>query len=230
MREGGTVARPRGRCAAVTSGLREPDFEAALGGTMTVLQLSDGCYLPLSAHRWYSDAEAHDRWLLDRCASNTIDLGCGPGRLVGALTRRGVRALGIDVAKGAIDACAANGVPAAHRDVFGPLPAEGTWRRVLLADGNIGIGGDPCALLTRSAALLATGGTILVELAEPRVCSWSGSARLTDGWRGGRWFPWALVGAEDITAVAGRCGLRVTERFGSLGRYFAELATEDAYA
>ncbi len=30
-----------------------------------------------------------------------------------------------------------------RRDVFGPLPGARTWGHVLLADGNIGIGGVP---------------------------------------------------------------------------------------
>ena len=30
-----------------------------------------------------------------------------------------------------------------RRDLFAPLPGEGRWHHVLLADGNIGIGGDP---------------------------------------------------------------------------------------
>ena len=50
-----------------------------------------------------------------------------------------------------------------RRDVLGPLPGEGTWDHVLLADGNIGIGGDPLRLLHRAAHLLRPGGTVLVE-------------------------------------------------------------------
>ena len=41
------------------------------------------------------------------------------------------------------------GVAAIRRNVFDALPGEGRWRTALLADGNIGIGGDPAALLRR---------------------------------------------------------------------------------
>ena len=41
----------------------------------------------------------------------------------------------------------ARGGSALLRDVFRTLPAEGRWRTLLLADGNIGIGADPVALL-----------------------------------------------------------------------------------
>ena len=41
------------------------------------------------------------------------------------------------------------GGPALVRSVFETLPGEGRWDTVLLMDGNIGIGGDPAALLGR---------------------------------------------------------------------------------
>ncbi|WP_020499845.1 class I SAM-dependent methyltransferase [Sciscionella marina] len=214
----------------MNSGIRDADFEAALGGTMTVLQRCDGTSVPLPAHRWHADAEQHDRWLLDRCAGATIDLGCGPGRLVRALVARGVHALGVDIAAGALAACTRNGAPVLRRDLFGPLPHEGAWSRVLLADGNIGIGGDPVALLRRTTMLLVDGGTILVELAGPGEHSWTGFARLTDGERGGPWFPWAVVGADSIAAVAAEAGLRVCELTHNLGRWFAELTADGGRA
>jgi hypothetical protein len=55
------------------------------------------------------------------------------------------------------------GATAIHGDVFQPLPGEGLWRHILLADGNIGIGGDPDTLLARTRQLLAPGGTALIE-------------------------------------------------------------------
>ena len=49
------------------------------------------------------------------------------------------------------------GGQALRRSVFEPLPGEGRWNTALLIDGNIGIGGDPDALLRRIAQLLAPG-------------------------------------------------------------------------
>ncbi|MDP9442781.1 MAG: hypothetical protein M3P34_11540, partial [Actinomycetota bacterium] len=51
--------------------------------------------------------------------------------------------------------------------VFGALPGEGRWATALLIDGNIGIGGDPVALLRRVAELLRPAGVVLVELDAP---------------------------------------------------------------
>ncbi len=51
--------------------------------------------------------------------------------------------------------------------MFAPLPGEGRWGTALLADGNIGIGGDPVALLRRLREVLDPRGRIVVELAAP---------------------------------------------------------------
>jgi hypothetical protein len=50
--------------------------------------------------------------------------------------------------------CRARGVPVILGDAFGPVPYEGRWQHVLLADGNIGIGGSPRALLHRVTSML----------------------------------------------------------------------------
>ena len=56
------------------------------------------------------------------------------------------------------------GVSAILRNVFERVPAEGRWETVLLADGNLGIGGDPVRLLRRMAQLLAPGGRVVADL------------------------------------------------------------------
>ena len=52
-------------------------------------------------------------------------------------------------------------------------PARAAGQHVVLADGNIGIGGDPVALLRRCRELLAESGTVLLEL-EPDAALWRG--------------------------------------------------------
>jgi len=51
----------------------------------------------------------------------------------------------------------AHGVRVIKGSIFGPVTAAGTWASALLLDGNVGIGGDPVALLGRVSALLRTG-------------------------------------------------------------------------
>jgi SAM-dependent methyltransferase len=198
-------------------------FDAALLGQARHLELADGRRLPLAVARWRGTADEDDRWLLQRCQGPTVDLGCGPGRLVAALVTRGVRALGVDTSPVAVRQCRERGVSAVHQDAFSPLPEEGRWRHVLLADGNIGIGGNPVALLRRAARLLRHGGSVLIETSAPRTALWSGGGRLRNGPTHGPWFPWAVVGLDAVATLARSAGLRLTATHHTGHRYFAEL-------
>ena len=177
----------------------------------------------LRTGRWRGRAVRSDRGLLDGCRGPTVDLGCGPGRLVAALIERGIPALGVDSSPVAVRLCAARGAVALRRDLFARIPGEGRWHHALLADGNIGIGGDPVGLLRRVRRLLHPRGSVLVELAaEPGL--WRGPARLV-GRHGpvGGWFPWASVGPDAIAEVASAAGLRLAETRRTGRRTVAEL-------
>ncbi|MEU4689992.1 class I SAM-dependent methyltransferase [Actinoplanes sp. NPDC023714] len=154
---------------------------AAGGGGMLVLRAADGREHLVDAAGWCRDRRPGDDGLLDRCTGVTLDVGCGPGRLAGALLRRGRAALGVDVSAAAVRLARARGALALRRDVFAPLPGHGRWEDVLLADGNVGIGGDPVALLRRCRELLAPHGRIHTELEPPGTGSWSGPATVRLG-------------------------------------------------
>ena len=142
-------------------------FDSALTGSPVRLITHDGRELPTAATRWYAPANHDDQWLLRRCTGPTVDLGCGPGRLVAALTARAIPALGIDCSPHAVRECRHRGGTALRRDLFDVLPDEGRWHHALLADGNIGIGGNPHTLLRRCATLIRPGGTLLIETVPP---------------------------------------------------------------
>jgi SAM-dependent methyltransferase len=204
---------------------RHPVFDAALAGSATRLELIDGRWIALPVRRWHAVADRVDRWMLDRCTGPTVDLGCGPGRLVAGLLDRGVPALGVDHSMSAVQLSRARGAPVLRRDVFDRLPGEKRWRHALLADGNIGIGGDPLALLYRAAALLAAGGSLLVETSHPRDGLWRGTARLHGHADGpGPWFPWATVGFAALPGLARLAGLRIVDAVHRRGRSAALLA------
>lgn len=195
-------------------------FDTGLLGGMCVLELGNGRRLRLPAHRWAGNPAGGDELMLDRCTSPTLDIGCGPGRLTTALAQRGVVSLGIDVSDTAVRLTRERGGTAVRRDVFHRVPGEGRWRYALLADGNIGIGGDPVALLRRVFRLLAADGRALIELDPPGRRVYTERVRVN----GGAWFSWAWLGADAIGEVARAASLRVTWTATSHHRHFTELA------
>jgi hypothetical protein len=108
--------------------------------------------------------------------------------------------------------------------VFDPIVGEGRWRTVLLLDGNIGIGGDPAALLVRLDALLRQDGRILVETGPPGASSAVERAHLEVDGEVGPTFGWQTVSADQIEGLAVAAGLRVDRTWQDTGRCFAFLA------
>ncbi len=201
-------------------------FESALrsGEPMTLTAVGSGARRTVRPADWCRDALPGDRSLLRRCAGPTLDVGCGPGRLTRALADRGLAALGIDVSAGAVRLARRRGARALRRDVFGPVPAEGRWTRVLLADGNIGIDGDPERLLRRCRRLCAPDGRILVEVDAPGTGTWAGVVTVAaDGGPPSAPFRWAYVGADDLAGPARAAGLRILDLWTEEGRWFADL-------
>src|SRR5947209_3474698 len=132
-----------------------------------LLRFDDGRGVRLPVERWLAPADAVDERLLDRTAGPVLDVGCGAGRHLHALGRRGVVALGIDSSCVAVALARAGGAHVVGGSVFADVPAAGSWRTVLLLDGSLGIGASPQRLLARAASLLVPGGTVFAELDGP---------------------------------------------------------------
>ncbi|MFB7591080.1 class I SAM-dependent methyltransferase [Streptomyces sp. NPDC056169] len=194
------------------------------------LRRDDGWLLPLEVERWCEAPDRADLSVLDRCPGTVLDIGCGPGRLVAALAAEGRRALGIDVSPDAVARTLRLGGTALCRSVFDPLPGEGRWDTALLIDGNIGIGGDPAALLRRLRRSVSLAGQVIAECA-PADVDERCEVRVDDG-RGGRGepFPWARVGMRALGAHAAAAGWTVSERWDLLGRHFAALTRQSSSA
>jgi SAM-dependent methyltransferase len=195
-----------------------------------VLRADDGTALPLDPLRWHAEPSPHEEALLAGMAAPVLDVGCGPGRLVLGLARRGKVALGVDPAPAAVALARDRGAAVLQRSVFDPLPGSGRWRTILLADGNIGIGGDPRRLLRRCRDLLSADGTIVAEVETPAggpgQTGWRRyRARLERGPSHGPWFSWAVVDADAVAGLAADADLELLrlEHIVAEGRWFAHL-------
>jgi SAM-dependent methyltransferase len=181
--------------------------------------------------RWCAAADAADEEVLRRCEGTVLDVGCGPGRLVAALSARGRPALGVDVSEAAVARTLRLGGRALRRSVFEPLPGEGRWGTALLVDGNVGIGGDPVALLARMRELLRPGGLLLAETVPAADVDERADVRLVREAYGaggaaeapGAAFPWARLGAPALLRYAARAGWRPAGQWSAGGRRFVAL-------
>lgn len=211
--------------AMYAQGLAEMDTPGEESDGPWFLRYDDGNRIVLELARWCADDVPGDDSLVERCLGPTLDVGCGPGRLAAAVRRRELPVLGLDISPEAVRIARGRGALVVQRSVFDALPAEGTWSHVLLADGNVGIGGDPARLLRRCAEVMTAEGQLLVELDPPGTPSFAGPVRIeTASGRCSDSFPWAHLSLDDVEPVGATAGLTVTEYWTDSGRWFASLA------
>jgi SAM-dependent methyltransferase len=188
-----------------------------------LLRGDDGTEIDLDDARWHGEPTPAEHRLLDAVPGPVLDVGCGPGRHVLALARRRVLALGIDASPAAVRLARGKGAPVLERSVFGRVPGAGRWRASLLLDGNVGIGGDPVALLRRIRALLRPGGLVVAELDPDEAGLRHLRVRLVADGARGPWFPWAVVGPGRVDEVAAAAGFAVENVVDDESRVFAWL-------
>ncbi|MET0929719.1 MAG: SAM-dependent methyltransferase [Aeromicrobium sp.] len=199
-------------------------YDLAFSGRTTHVVDHVGRSEPFDVTTWSAEPDWVDRELfIDPCDAATIDVGCGPGRLVGALTAGRVPALGIDVSSEAVRQTRVRGAFALRRDVFSAIPGEGSWSYALLADGNLGIGGDPVRLLGRLAELLGTGGRVIAEVADHGAGLVRERRQFRVDGRLSAHFDWAVVGLDAIGEVAAGAGMSVLSTASVGGRHTATM-------
>jgi SAM-dependent methyltransferase len=182
----------------------------------------DGSRRRLPIGRWLGTPDAAEETVLARAVGPVLDIGCGVGRHVIALRGRGVRAVGVEISSVAVAIARERGAEVIEASAF-EHPTTSEWRTILLLDGNIGIGGDATRLLRRSAALLAPGGAVLVELEEPAGAPRAQRVRLEGARAASHWIPWHFVDYEEIARLATAAGFGLVHRWRAGDRWFAEL-------
>jgi SAM-dependent methyltransferase len=199
-------------------------FDDALNGLEVRAEYDDGSGEVLDVSRWMGAVDAADLHLLSLIDGPALDVGCGPGRIAAALSARGIEAVGLDIAPGAVRIARDRGAQVLHGSVFGPLPRVGAWQHVLLVDGNVGIGGDPERLLRRTRELIAPDGSVHVEVGGGGARHGLVRARLrsADG-AVGSWFRWAHVSMAGVEPLAATAGLSVENVWEVDDRCFVEL-------
>jgi SAM-dependent methyltransferase len=199
-------------------------YGSALEGGLLYLRGEDGSRRSVPLQRWLGSPGPADARALERAVGPVLDVGCGPGRHVLALARRGVLALGVDIAPAAVRHARGRGAAVVLGSVFAPVPSTGHWRTALLLDGNIGIGGGPVALLERLRSLLRPDGFVLCELDPPGSATSCELIALEDS-SGVRstWFAWARVSVDGLALLAGRVRMEVQETWQDDGRWFTVL-------
>ncbi|MGI8521780.1 MAG: class I SAM-dependent DNA methyltransferase [Nocardioides sp.] len=202
-------------------------YAAALRGEACAVEGWDGQALDLPVHRWQARPDASDLAVLAHCAGATIDVGCGPGRMGSHLAEQGGTVLCVDIVPEAVEQAQARGVSALHRDVFSPLPGEGRWETALLADGNIGIGGDPEALLARVRELLGPGGRAVIDVAPDGYGVQTREVRLRNGSGVTHPFQWTVVGADAVSELARRTGFALIATHRHHSRWFVVLQRKE---
>jgi SAM-dependent methyltransferase len=188
-----------------------------------VLRSAGGRSWGATLGRWLGPVGAVDERVLARAVGPVLDVGCGPGRHVHALARRGVLAVGVDVSPAAVILARRRGVPVLEQSIFERVPSAGRWGSALLLDGNIGMGAGPASLLRRLGSLLAPRGQVFVELEPPGTGLRVVRLRLEHGGERSGWFDWALVGFESIEGPAREAGFELVARWRDGSRWFARL-------
>jgi SAM-dependent methyltransferase len=226
-----TSAAGLGSSGAFDAGDHEPYARALRDPARAVyLREADEIVSPesirLEIERFLAGVDEGEAETLASATGPIIDIGCGPGRFVHAAIMAGHLTLGIDISPTAVRIAQEHGLPVLRRSIFQDLPGEGTWGTALLIDGNIGIGGDPAALLARCAELVRKDdGRVLVEShREPRRDRIFNGVLVDDLQRESLPFPWAEVGSVALRGYARRAGLEPSREWTVRERRFTEFS------
>lgn len=179
--------------------------------------------LPVAIERYLGPSADEERGVLERASGPVLDVGCGPGRHLLALSHLGIAAVGLDISPLAAGIARSRGACVIEASVFDSIPGAGSWGSALLLDGNIGIGGAPAELLERIGDLLQPGGVALVEVEPPGVATRPLMVSLETDEARSEWFAWARLSVDGLGPIADAAGFEVAECWQGGSRWFAAL-------
>lgn len=159
--------------------------------------------------------------VLSRSPRSVLDIGCGEGWLVRALSKEGIRATGVDIVPALIRSASEAGggdfrVASYESIAAGELDVEAD---VVIANFSL-IGKESVeGVLRRVPRMLAPGGALIVQTLHPVTAC--GDLPYEDGWRTGSWTgcgdgfsnpaPWYFRTMKSWLDLFVLSGLRVTE-------------------
>lgn len=169
--------------------------------------------------------------ILARAPRSVLDVGCGEGWLVRALSARGIRALGVDAVAELVERAREAGLGEFRVVDYDALAAGALDERFDVVACNFSLFGDAsvACLLGAVPGLLAPGGALIIQTLHPRASS--GDEARADGWREGSWDgcgegfggapPWyfrSMAGWERLFAASGLRTLHMHEPCHPRGR------------
>ena len=159
--------------------------------------------------------------VLSRSPHTALDVGCGEGWLVRALTGRGIRAIGVDVVPDLIERASRAGGGEFRVASYEMIAAGALDLTVDTVIANFSLIGRESveSLLACVPRLLAPRGALVVQTLHPAVAT--GDAPYADGWREGSWAgfsaefsdpaPWYFRTTESWVRLIVASGLRLLE-------------------
>lgn len=174
--------------------------------------------------QWLAEPTPSDRSVLTLLDGQVLDVGCGPGRMLRAAREQPLSAAGVDLNPRAVSLARSAGSTVYRQSVFDPMPRP--WHGFLLLDGNIGIGGNPMALLRRLRELADRSARLLVETDPDPDLEEHYRAVLCDrSGRCGEAFDWSRVGSRPLRRFARATGWLLDHERRRDGRSFSLLRT-----
>jgi SAM-dependent methyltransferase len=166
-----------------------------------------------------------ERYALDQCRGQGLDIGCGAGSHALWVQDGGFSCTGMDLSRGAVKVCRARGL---ERVLLGDIweTDPGGYDTILLMMNGLGLAGDSTRLthfIGKMLNLLKPGGQILAESTDLEYLfdlvpgldqrtgfdkSYYGNLVYTFEYRGkkGRPFPWLFAGEELIEYATAEAG------------------------